>query len=412
MRLLAPRWVMAESALYALASLAPARWLLERRGVSLPNLTAVAGARLVLGGRRLPWTPRALTYRGLRRLPGGEAAPALDPADPAFVVFTSGTTAAPRGVVHSGATIGATLGLLGAALALEPDDVLYTDQLHLAVPALMAGATAVVPRSPFSPARARADLARFQATHAFFVPAQLGDLLLGSGPALPDSLRAVLLGSAPAPASLLARCRERLPPGVRVVVAYAMTEMLPVSWVRLEEKLAFTGDGDLVGRPARGVEARIAPDGELLLRGANLCDRLLGGEPLREVATGDLARVDAEGRLVLLGRKKDMIIRGERNLYPALIEERVTAIEGVRRCALVGLPDPVTADEEVVLAVEPLPGTDGDRLLARLRRELESGPRRLDTTARPDRIVLTEIPLGGRSSKVDRAALRERLRRC
>ena len=201
------------------------------------------------------------------------------------------------------------------------------------------------------------------------------------------------------------RCRQGVGPSTRIYCAYAMTEMLPVSWISLDDKLAYDGDGDVVGEPCRGVSVRIAADGEVMVAGPNLCVGYLGQPRLTELPTGDLGRFDG-GRLVLLGRKKDMIIRGSHNIYPALIEGVVGSMSGVRRCALVGVYDERTANELVVLAVEPGDGIDPAELRSRVTRELVVGSNRIDVYARPDRIVVTPIPLNGRSFKTDKAALR------
>jgi len=168
-----------------------------------------------------------------------------------------------------------------------------------------------------------------------------------------------------------------------------------------EEKLAHTasGRGDLLGAPLPGVGVRLAQDGELLLSGPNLCRGYLGADPITELPTGDLARMD-NGRLVLTGRKKDMLIRGKFNLYPGLYEPSIAALPGVAEAAIVGVPDPRTGDEEVVLAVVGPP-----HLPARLRRAL---PDVIDHDALPDRIVVLDgLPRSGRTRKLDRDRLRE-----
>ncbi len=410
MTLLAPRWVMAESVLYALARTRPVRSILERRGLKLPNLD-VPGARVLLLGPRLPLWPRALNYSDLLR-PGLDFAQRTIAADdPVVVVFTSGTTDAPKGVVHSAASIGTGIALIAEQLALEPTDRVYSDQLHMILPALMAGAEAVIPRLRRDAASELADLTATRPTHAYMVPSALEEVVgagrgTGRGGRLPESLRAVIFGSAPASPAFLRRCTESVGPSTRIYCAYAMTEMLPVSWISLEEKLAYTGNGDVVGEPCRGISVRIAADGEVMVTGPNLCTGYLGQPRLTELPTGDLGRLEG-GRLVLLGRKKDMIIRGSHNIYPALIEGVVGSVAGVRRCALVGIYDERTADELVVLALEPGDGIDPADLRSRVSRELVEGSNRIDIYARPDRIVVTPIPLSGRSSKADKAALRQ-----
>jgi acyl-CoA synthetase (AMP-forming)/AMP-acid ligase II len=128
-----------------------------------------------------------------------------------------------------------------------------------------------------------------------------------------------------------------------------------------------------------------------------------------EHATGDLARMQ-DGRLVLLGRAKDMIIRGETNIYPELYEPVIERIPGVRRCALIGQYREHLADECVVLVVEPEPGTDADELSRRLRHELRCGDYRIDAAAQPDFIFSMPLPEAGRASKVNKTALRTLVR--
>ena len=185
-----------------------------------------------------------------------------------------------------------------------------------------------------------------------------------------------------------------------------MTEILPVARVSLSEKVRYEGEGDLVGECVPGVSAHISSDGELVLRGPNLFSGYFGEPPSAEHGTGDLARLH-EGRIVLLGRRKDMIIRGQFNIYPELYETTIDRIDGVRRCAMVGFYDDAVADERVVLAVEPNAGVDASSLEERLGRELRSGPCSIDAAALPDVILVMVLPVVGRSSKVDKNSLRE-----
>lgn len=306
------------------------------------------------------------------------------------MIFTSGTTARPRGVVHTRGSLAAGLELFRNAFPLGPGDIVHTDQLMLGLPALLAGATWSLPTG----GDLAGDLAARRATHTFAVPVHL-DRLLRRTPRLPATLRYLLLGAAPAPPAVL---RRALDAGPQVLSVYAMTEALPIAIASAREKLAHTG-GDLLGAPLPGVGVRVAADGELFVSGPHLARCYLGEEPLTEVATGDLVRMEA-GRLILLGRKKDMILRDGVNIYPGLYEPAVAALPGVAEAAIVGLTDPETGDEEVVLAVVPAGGYD-ERLLRR------SLPRIVDAAALPDRVVaLDALPRSGRADKLDRAALR------
>ncbi|SDH80727.1 Acyl-CoA synthetase (AMP-forming)/AMP-acid ligase II [Sinosporangium album] len=392
MALTKPAWVVAESFLYTLSG--PLSGLARRRGLLLPRLADPAPGHPVRHLRAGPWLPGvprgALSLaRGLRRTGTGAISGALD--DPALVVFTSGTTGHPRGVVHTRRSLGAGIELFLSAVPMRPGDVVHTDQLMLGLPALLAGATWSLPgRGGLA-----AELAARRATHAFGVPVRL-DAALRESPVLPDTLRYLLLGAAPAPPAVLRRAIASAP-HAEVLSVYAMTEALPIAVISARDKLASPG---AVGTPL--VKVRVGADGELMVSGPNVAWGYLGGKRLREVATGDLGRFDDEGGLVLLGRKKDMILRDGVNIYPGLYEPAVAALPGVAEAAIVGLADEETGDEEVVLAL--VPDADEDLDVERVRAAL---PSFVDAWALPDRIaVVAGLPRSGRTDKVDRAALR------
>lgn len=402
LRLARPRWSAAESVLYAGSRLRPVRAYARRRGLLLPNLADLqipgeGPMRHIHVGRRLPGVPRgALSFARLVRGDAPEPERDTAPDAPAAVIFTSGTTADPRAVVHTRASLAAALDLFRTRLPLGPGDVVHTDQLMLGLPTLIAGARWSMPPLFCSPAGFARLMREREATHTFCVPVHLAEIL-DVAPELPPTVRHVLLGAAPAPAPILRRAIAAAP-SAEVLSVYAMTEILPVAIASAEEKLAHDASGDLLGAPLPGVGARLEEDGELLLSGPNLCRGYLGADPITELPTGDLARMD-EGNLVLMGRKKDMLIRGKFNLYPGLYEPSIAALPDVAEAAIVGVPDPRTGDEEVVLAVVGPP-----HLRTRLQRAL---PDVIDHDALPDRIVvLDELPRSGRTRKLDRDQLR------
>lgn len=287
-----------------------------------------------------------------------------------------------------------------------------TDQLHSTLPALLAGARVVLPKIGAGSPVVLNLLHRSRATHAFFVPSDLHRMVTyceQHGRALPDTLRQIVLGSGPVDRPLLARLRPFLPSAARVQSVYGLTEMAPVACVDMTEKLAWRGEGDLVGAPLPGSRVRIGEGGELYVAGDRLCGRYLDREPLTEVATGDLARLDDEGRIVLLGRVKDMIIRGRYNIYPALYEGKIAEIPGIARCALIGVWDERLGDEHVVLVLEPtVKETNPVQLKRRVALALRAEAL-VDTLALPDEIVVMPLPESGRTHKIDRNALRRKL---
>jgi len=418
MGLAGPSWVAAESLLYA-ASSGPLAGIARRRGIALPTYASIVpGARHIRSGAWLPGVPRGAL--AVSRLAAAAALPAPlgDPADPALVIFTSGTTQAPRAVVHSRATLGAGLDDFATATGIAPGEIVLTDQLMVGVPALIAGAHWVMPAPGLDPG---ASPERFVALAAgadvlFAVPAALARILdaIAAMPAgARPAPRAVIVGGAPVLRPLLERSRAVLP-GTRVLALYGMTEMLPVAIADGADKLAFGGDGDLVGTLVPSAAARIDA-GELVLSGPGLALGLLAPgsvsvEPIGELRTGDLARLEPgrDGRrLILQGRAKDMLIRGTTNVYPGLIEPVVATIHGVAECLLVGVPDAI-GDDRLVLAVVPAKdaprGPDPAHPLAVSVAAVL--PRLIDAACLPDLVVaLAELPRSGRGAKPDRAAL-------
>jgi acyl-CoA synthetase (AMP-forming)/AMP-acid ligase II len=422
--LAAPRWVAAESLLY-LASTPLLRPLARRRGLDLPDYARVVpDARHLYAGPRLPGVPRtAVALRGLSagRAATGVSKPPMGHSDvgfdtPAFgghstrggdealIVFTSGTTEAPRAVVHTRASLGAGLGEIAAA-AMRPGQRVLTDQLMVGIPALIAGAHWTMPPPGLDPgARPEAYLPLLDDADVLFAaPAAMDAILRGLEGAPGPQLETVILGGAPVLRPLLERIRSTFPEAA-IRAVYGMTELLPVAIADGAEKLARSdAEGDWVGRLVPGVVARL-DDGELVLSGPSRASYL--GEPAAaEVRTGDLARIDGDG-LTLLGRKKDMFIRGTQNVYPGLYEPLIASLPGVREAVLTAVPDEIGDDRLVLLVVpdDAPPHPDAAHPVARaVARAL---PGLVDAGVLPDAVVaVPDLPRSGRSRKLDRAAV-------
>ncbi|NEM90732.1 class I adenylate-forming enzyme family protein [Galbitalea soli] len=413
-QLAAARWVAAESVLY-LASSAPLRRFARGRGLVLPPYARVVpDARHLYSGPWLPGVPRGSVHVHTLSAPG-TIPPEFEPGDPtaeALVIFTSGTTDDPKAVVHSRLSLGTGLGDFVRHTGILPGQRVLTDQLMVGVPALIAGAHWVLPAVGTAPGAQPTNYLDLLpgADVLFAVPAAMDALLtlLESHPERTPTISTVIIGGAPVLRPLLERVRAQLP-GARITAIYGMTEMLPVALADGDEKLAYTGEGDYVGQLASTVHARIV-DGELVVAGPGLMLGYLGKEPQREVATGDLARIEGD-RLVLAGRSKDMFIRGETNVYPGLYEPIIAGLPGVREAALVGVPNAI-GDDAIVLVLVPeeqyVRGAGDHPLIAAVRRAL---PGLIDAAVLPDRILVEpELPRSGRARKLDRAALAELVR--
>jgi len=193
--------------------------------------------------------------------------------------------------------------------------------------------------------------------------------------------------------------------GFAVVQGYGLTETAPI--VTLNHPFAMRKGS--VGKPIAGVEVRIAPDGEILVRGENVTRGYFNAE--RETAeafedgwfhTGDVGELAADGQLYIRGRKKEMIVTPEGlNVFPEDVERVLDRIAGVREAAVVGAP--IGSEERVhaVLVVEP--GTDPDAVAREANGQLEEHQKIRRALLWPE----TELPRTEGTRKLKRAAIRD-----
>ncbi len=263
----------------------------------------------------------------------GERAAALDvlhdqppPAGTSVVVLTSGTTGRPKGVAHSEHSLSASALAWRAVLPEATGWVLALGLAHVAglgvvwravgegVPILIAPGA--------DTAALLAALRDMRISHASLVPTQLGRLLDAAAEA-PPNLRAIPLGGGVIPETMVQRA---IAAGWPVVPTYGLSEMgSGVTALAADEAPEAPGSA---GRPMPGVSLTIAePDGEgvgeIVVAGASAFLGYLGEEPRAPGApfrTGDLGRLDRAGRLSVIDRRTDRIVRGGENISPAEIE--------------------------------------------------------------------------------------------
>jgi fatty-acyl-CoA synthase len=301
-----------------------------------------------------------------RRIGQAEPAPfeAGDAARPSLMLYTSGTSGKPKGVLLSEANLFATavnfavIGEVSARSAFLVDSPMFhvIGMVTNVRPALMMGARVVV-SGGFDPAVTLERLADpgLGISHYFCVP-QMAEMLRavpGFDPGQLRGLKAVFTGGAPHPA---ARIREWLADGIPIVDGYGMTEAgtvlgMPLSIPVIDRKAGSAGllPPTIEHRLVRDDGGACGPGeaGELLLRGPNICVGYWRNAD--EIAkaftndgylrTGDLARRDEDGFFFLVDRKKDMFISGGENVYPAEVEAVLKSHPDVAEAAIVAAPD-------------------------------------------------------------------------
>jgi len=344
--------------------------LVERRAGESPDaLMAVdeAGRRVSFGEYRAAAERDGLDVLVVdRALPDGNPS-ALPPPPPvpsapadlptAWIFYTSGTTADPKGARHTDATIAAAAVAMNLALDLRAADrsALVFPFTHIGgitwlFSSLMTGCANIC-LERFDPAEAVAVLSREEVTlagsgtpfHLAYLEAQRRQ----PGTPIFPAVRAFPGGGAPKPPQLHYDVKKELG-GVGIVSGYGLTECPILAMGAVgdpDDKLAGTE-----GRTSPGVELRIA-DGELRVKGPQLfrgyVDASLDAEAFDEQGyfrTGDLGVVDDEGFVAITGRLKDVIIRKGENISAKEVEDLLYRHPKVADVAVIGLPDPALGE--------------------------------------------------------------------
>jgi acyl-CoA synthetase (AMP-forming)/AMP-acid ligase II len=294
----------------------------------------------------------------------------------ATMIYTSGTTGRPKGAMRTGTDAGAVAALLVELNLLAPDPVhvttgplYHSGPLSFALFAHAVGGTIVVLRK-FDPASWLRLVKEHRVTDTFTAPTQLKRIV-----ALPpgelaradlSSMRTLIANAAPVPYALKQELIEKLGDGFLYEV-YGSTELGVVTVLHPEDQLRKPGScgktyGPIEVRIVRddGTEAPVGEPGELFIRttlemdGYHHTDERLSEHGADWKSVGDVAYLDDEGYLFICDRKKDMIISGGVNIYPAEIEAVIHEHPAVLDVAVLGIPDDEWG-ERVHAIVQPRP---------------------------------------------------------
>jgi acyl-CoA synthetase (AMP-forming)/AMP-acid ligase II len=368
----------------------------------------------------------------------------------AAILFTSGSTGAPKGVCYSHGMFDAQINLVRTTFGVTPGEV---DMAMLPLFALFnpaLGMTTVTPlldpSKPMAadPAPLAAALLSEGVTSSFGSPAiwgKIADYCDARQLRLP-SLRRLLIAGAPVSGEVLEKLR-RIAPDCRIHTPYGATECLPATTIEAEELLgdlrrqALRGVGTCVGRPVAGVEIRIiresaraigslaeasdcAPGeiGEIIVTGPSVTREYDGLPEATRLAKipedgrvwhrmGDLGRIDAEGRLFFLGRRAEKVRTAEGDLPTEAIEPAFRQHPHVARCALIGLGE--GDRQQAAVVIEPKAGHfptnagERERFIASLRAAASLNPR---AAAIPTILFQTSLPVDVRhNAKIHRLRL-------
>ena len=334
--------------------------------------------------------------------------------DEVLIVYTSGTTGAPKGVVLTQSAL-----LWNAFNSIHAHDLTQSDHVlsplpmfhvgglnNQTLPALLAGAKVTLHKR-FEPGLWLRDVNSRKPTFSLLVPATLQAVIGHPDWAGTDlsSLRLVNTGSMIVPESLI---RAFLARGVPVGQIYGATETSPLATVLMAHD-AFAKPGS-AGKPALHCEVRIV-EGEVQVRGPNVMRRYWNNPEATAAAlsedgwfrTGDLGRWDAEGFLWIDGRSKDLIISGGENIHPAELENVLADCAAIAESAVIGIEDAKWGEAACAIVVrKPGASLDEAAVLALFKD-------RLARYKHPRRVFFADSLPKNALGKVQKFELRKRL---
>jgi len=339
--------------------------------------------------------------------------PETNPESPAAILFTSGSTGIPKGVVYRHRHFAAQVRLVRDTYGIRPGEVDLPTFPPFALfdPAL--GMTTVIPKMDFTrPARANPEMLvslieQYKVTNLFGSPALMNTLsrhLEAHSAKLPTVRRALSAGAPVSPA-VVERMHLALDAAADIHTPYGATECLPVATIAGRELVGELSEGNrqgkgiCVGHPlaanqvriirvtdqslariSDGVEIKPGKIGEICVAGPTATDKYWQREAQTRLAKmqdeqgtvwhrmGDLGWMDPDGRLWYCGRKSERVVTTEGTLYTECVEGIVNAVRGVYRSALVGLGE--DGSKVPVVIVEPEPGQQRETLIPRIAERL------------------------------------------
>jgi fatty-acyl-CoA synthase len=386
---------------------------------------ASAGERPVPGGDSKDARGISDAEEFARSHPHSNPAQIVDPQSPCVIMYTSGTTGTPKGVLVSHATYFKMYLATAVETRMRHDDVylmavplFHAAGLNMALhQCLFMGSTGIIHRGPFDPETIFQLIEAHRITLAILVPTTLA--MLAFHPRVDQydlsSLDKIFYGSMPITPPILQKARQVFP-AARFNQLYGSTEAGMVSVLRAEDHEHWS---QTTGRQALLTESRIVDErgnsvavggvGEIIVNQRTM--GMIGywrnaqatHDTIRDgwIHTGDLARVEPEGFFTLVDRRSDMIVSGGENIYPKEIENALATHPAVREVAVFGIPDPLYG-ETVCAAISLWPGQSVTAL------EIEEHCRaRLAGYKRPRRVEFLESLPRNASDKVQKTLLRK-----
>lgn len=364
---------------------------------------------------------RKMVFAFIRSLP---QAPTVQPNDTAVMLYTSGTTADPKGVELSYQNFRSNIEDAAYSLELKRNQVflnilppfhVFGLTANVFAPVFLNSTSQSIPR--FSPMAVVKACSEKKVTLMLAIPSMYAAILKTKSADREDfkTVQLAISGGEPLPDRIRDAFRERF--GVLLREGYGLTETSPI----LAACSLVNYKPGTVGKPLRSVQIRILTaegkdagineDGEILVRGPNVMKGYYKKpEETRKVftddgwfKTGDIGQLDADGFLKITGRAKDMLIIGGENVFPREIEAILEEFEGVLQAAVIGIPDDLRGEAPVAFII-PKEGATLDEQALRAHAKQSLAGYKV-----PKRVIISEDLPKGPTGKILKRKLKDLL---
>lgn len=317
-------------------------------------------------------------------------------SDAALIVFTWGTTSDPKWVIHTHESLLYTITEIRKIVGKY--EVFYADLFHFSLLWIASWSKVILWDENYNTRKIEKVFSKHAINCSFFAPYKL-QKFIDDKIIFPWSMHCLISWSAPVYTSFLQKLYAHIWDDIKVLCLYGMTEILPIAYIDWKEKLQVHSlHWDVLWKPLSSISYE-CKDSELIVSGKHSSLQYIWKKQSTHISTWDLVKKQ-DGYFVMIGRKKDMILRGNYNIYPWVYEPIISSIPWVKECSMFWIQESDT-NESIVLLI------DREKSYSRedIYKLLQKWEYSIDSYALPQHILFWAIPKYWRQKKVHKKKL-------
>lgn len=317
-------------------------------------------------------------------------------SDDALIVFTGGTTSDPKWVIHTHSSLFHTISEIQSIVGSY--NVFYADLFHFTLLWVASWSKVILWDENYSSEKVQSIFLTHKVECSFFAPYKL-QVFIDNDIKFGQDMDCIITWSAPVYNSLLEKLYAHVWEDIKVLCLYGMTEILPIAYIEWKEKLHLNFEKwNVLWKLIPSIDYNFK-DWELLISGKHSSKQYVWRSKHDSIKTWDLVE-EQNSYLVMIWRKKDMILRGNYNIYPQVYEPIISSIPWIRECTMFWIAESDTNEFIILLLDSEVTYSQKD-----IYKLLEKGKYSIDSYALPQYIFFWKIPKFGRQKKIHKNKL-------